>query len=122
MYVKIHSSKKDNNRGSCNDLINYLEKENQEKDIFSQEKFFDQKTSDVSFCTVQSSIDNNKGKLGKDDFLALLIKGTLAYAKRQRTWFRTQVKPTWFDAGSPAKKEDIILKMKDQIQFKRDIV
>ena len=65
MYVKIHSSKKDNNRGSCNDLINYLEKENQEKDIFSQEKFFDQKTSDISFCTAQSSIDKTKENWGK---------------------------------------------------------
>src|SRR5665648_1016761 len=73
MYVKIHSSKKDNNRGSCNDLINYLEKENQEKDIFSQEKFFDQKASDVSFCTAQSSIDNNKGKLGKDEIKFYMI-------------------------------------------------
>jgi len=41
MYVKIHSSKKDNNRGSCRDLINYLEKENLEKDALSQEMFFD---------------------------------------------------------------------------------
>jgi hypothetical protein len=67
MYVKIHSAKKDNNRGSCRDLINYLEKENQEKDLLNQEKFFDQKTSDVSFYSTQASIDNNKGKLGKDE-------------------------------------------------------
>ena len=73
MYVKIHSSKKDNNRSSCNDLINYLEKENQEKDIFIQEKFFDQNTSDVSFCTAQSTIDNNKGKLGKDEIKFYMI-------------------------------------------------
>ena len=67
MYVKIHSSKKDNNRGSCNSLINYLEKENQEKDLLNQEKFFDHKSSDVSFYSAQASIDNNKGKLGKDE-------------------------------------------------------
>jgi hypothetical protein len=67
MYVKIHSAKKDNNRGSCRDLINYLEKENQEKDLLNQEMFFDQKSSDVSFCSAQASIDNNKGKLGKDE-------------------------------------------------------
>ena len=67
MYVKIHSSKKDNNRGSCNALINYLEKENQEKDLLNQEKFFDQKSSDVSFHSVQATIDNNKGKLGKEE-------------------------------------------------------
>ena len=73
MYVKIHSSKKDNNRSSCNDLINYLEKENQEKDIFSQEKFFDQKANDISFCTAQSTIDNNKGKLGKEEIKFYMI-------------------------------------------------
>jgi hypothetical protein len=67
MYVKIHSAKKDNNRGSCRDLINYLEKENQEKDLLNQEKFFDHNSSDVSFYSAQASIDNNKGKLGKDE-------------------------------------------------------
>jgi hypothetical protein len=67
MYVKIHSSKKDNNRGSCNALINYLEKENLEKDLLNHEKFFDQKSSDVSFYSAEASIDNNKGKLGKDE-------------------------------------------------------
>ena len=67
MYVKIHSAKKDNNRGSCRDLISYLEKENQEKDILNQEKFFDHNSSDVSFCSAQATIDNNKGKLGKDE-------------------------------------------------------
>ena len=67
MYVKIHSSKKDNNRGSCRNLIDYLEKENLDKDALSQEKFFNQKSSDVSFCSAQASIDNNKGKLGKDE-------------------------------------------------------
>ena len=67
MYVKIHSSKKDNNRGSCNLLINYLEKENQEKGLLNQEMFFDQKSSDVSFYSAQAIIDTNKGKLGKDE-------------------------------------------------------
>src|SRR5665648_349036 len=67
MYVKIHSSKKDNNRGSYSNLINYLEKENLEKDILNQEKFFDHNSSDVSFCSAQATIENNKGKLGKDE-------------------------------------------------------
>jgi Family of unknown function (DUF5712) len=67
MYVKIHSAKKDNNRGSCRDLINYLEKENLEKDPLHHEKFFDQSSSDVSFYSAQAIIDNNKGKLGKDE-------------------------------------------------------
>jgi hypothetical protein len=73
MYIKIHSSKKDNNRGSCKDLINYLEKENEELDIFRQEKFFDQKSSNISYCTAQCSIDKNKGKLGKDEIKFYMI-------------------------------------------------
>ena len=73
MYVKIHSSKKDNNRGSCNALINYLEKENLEKDLLNHEKFFDQKSSDVSFHSVQATIDNNKGKLGKEETKFFMI-------------------------------------------------
>src|SRR5664280_1278557 len=73
MYVKIHSSKKDNNRGSCRDLINYLEKENLEKDLLSQTKFFDHNSSDVSFYSAQASIDNNKGKPGKDEIKFYMI-------------------------------------------------
>ena len=66
MYVKIHSSKKDNNRGSCNSLINYLEKENLEKDLLSQTKFFDQSSK------VRIEIKNNKNIL-KISFLTLNI-------------------------------------------------
>jgi hypothetical protein len=73
MYIKIHSSKKDNNRGSCNALINYLEKENLDKDLLNHEKFFDQKRSDVSFHSVQATIDNNKGKLGKEETKFFMI-------------------------------------------------
>jgi hypothetical protein len=50
-----------------------LEKENLEKDPLSQEKFFDQNNSDISFCLAQSSIDKNKGKLGKDEIKFYMI-------------------------------------------------
>jgi tRNA dimethylallyltransferase len=53
------------------------------------------------------------GLLPFDDFLPLLIKNTKAYAKRQLTWFRTQVQPHWFDCDSSSNKLDIALKMKD---------
>jgi len=65
MYVKIHSSKKDNNRGSCRDLINYLEKENLDKDILSQTKFLI--TIAVTFLSIQPRqlLIITKGNLGK---------------------------------------------------------
>jgi len=64
MYVKIHSSKKDNNRGSCNDLINYLEKENQEKDILARRNFLIKKQALFLFVQhkAQSIITKETGE------------------------------------------------------------
>lgn len=53
-----------------------------------------------------------QGTLKRGEFLPLLIKGTKAYAKRQRTWFRTQVKPAWFACDALSKKEEIAMSMK----------
>jgi tRNA dimethylallyltransferase len=54
-----------------------------------------------------------QGTLPRADFVPLLIKGTNAYAKRQRTWFRTQTKPVWFDLEKSTPAEEIALKMND---------
>ncbi len=44
-----------------------------------------------------------RGELGSDAALAEMIQGTVAYAKRQRTWFRTQLVARALDASaSPA--------------------
>lgn len=44
-----------------------------------------------------------RGELGSDAALAAMIQGTVAYAKRQRTWFRTQLVASALDASaSPA--------------------
>lgn len=68
MYIKIHSDKKDNNRNSSHDLVNYLEKENLEKnDVLDHQKFFNQDNHDISAFTVQNSIDSNRAKLCKDE-------------------------------------------------------
>jgi tRNA dimethylallyltransferase len=53
-----------------------------------------------------------EGKMARQDYLPALIKGTKAYAKRQRTWFRTQVQPTWFEANESSRKEEIAMRMK----------
>jgi len=53
-----------------------------------------------------------QGKMPRRDFLARLIKGTKAYAKRQQTWFRTQGRPAWFPCDSTSKSAEIALRMK----------
>ncbi len=52
------------------------------------------------------------GQLLRKEFLPLLIKGTKAYAKRQRTWFRTQNKPTWFSCDQFSSSGEIAVRMK----------
>jgi tRNA dimethylallyltransferase len=52
------------------------------------------------------------GRLPRRDFLPLLIKGTIAYAKRQRTWFRTQTKPVWFPYDQFSSSRETALKMR----------
>lgn len=58
-----------------------------------------------------------QGKIKREDFLPLLIKGTKAYAKRQRTWFRTQITPTWFMCDETSKAAEIALKMSDFLKM-----
>jgi tRNA dimethylallyltransferase len=55
-------------------------------------------------------------EIPESEFLPRLIKGTKAYAKRQQTWFRTQIAPAWFDVNDSSSKEEIALKMRDFIQ------
>jgi tRNA dimethylallyltransferase len=52
------------------------------------------------------------GQLPRDQFLPLLIKGTKAYAKRQRTWFRTQTQPSWFRYDEKSLPSEIAVIMK----------
>lgn len=42
-----------------------------------------------------------RGELASDAGLAELIRGTVAYAKRQRTWFRSQFEAEALDASAP---------------------
>jgi len=79
---KPHSSAGGNNTGSCNNLVNYLDKENQELDQLAEkattkeqameyqnrkQDFFSHQNDSVSQIEVRDSIDNNKRKLGKND-------------------------------------------------------
>lgn len=53
-----------------------------------------------------------RGKMSRNDFLPALIHGTKAYARRQRTWFRTQAQPSWFPCDESSRKEEISMRMK----------
>ncbi len=52
------------------------------------------------------------GQLPRKEFLPLLIKGTKAYAKRQRTWFRTQSKPVLFSCDQFSSSREIAVRMR----------
>lgn len=59
----------------------------------------------------REAVEVIEGTLSKEDFLTRLIKQTNAYAKRQRTYFRTQIKPRWIEYTGSADIREISLKM-----------
>ncbi len=68
MYIAISKQSSGlNYNGSVADFVNYLEKENEGKDIELQEHFFDQYNDRVSPQHVIKSIDSNTGRLSKKD-------------------------------------------------------
>lgn len=66
-YVKIGTSEKGNNKGSCLKLVNYLDKENKEKNIEDKEHFFSREEEMIPRYKVIDHIDSNRGQLGKND-------------------------------------------------------
>lgn len=114
MYVKIHSEKGTKNKGSSAYLVDYLEKENLNKDLLSQEMFFDQNREDVSGYTVCNKIDYNKSKLGKDQAKFYMIsvnpsKEEQQYICRVITGGRDVREPSQLTA-SEMKKFEVALK------------
>lgn len=68
MIIKIHSPDQvSKNAGSSSDLIQYLEKENREKDPLDQEYFFNNHRSNIDGATAERMLDANKGRLGKEE-------------------------------------------------------
>lgn len=71
MFIRIHHPKKtqSGNSGSCNSLINYLEKENEQDDmgLENQEYFFTHDSDMVSSNEVINRIDKNVAKLSKKE-------------------------------------------------------
>lgn len=77
MQSKFASPIKGDNKGSSARLVNYLEKENNEKDIAEQEYFFSADRNKCNKYEVISQIDNNAKRQGlekKDDrFYSIII-------------------------------------------------
>ncbi|MEQ8687672.1 MAG: DUF5712 family protein [Imperialibacter sp.] len=67
MNIKVSSSEKGNNNGSCQQLVDYLNKENENKDFDTYRHFFSHKEDMVTRYEVQSAIDSNHRKLSKTD-------------------------------------------------------
>ena len=67
MHVKIQTSEKGGNIGSCSDYANYLDKENENKPADEQEYFFSCDRDRVQTFEVINEIDSNKGKLNNKE-------------------------------------------------------
>ncbi|MDP4272684.1 MAG: DUF5712 family protein [Bacteroidota bacterium] len=69
MYIKIHSTKNyiGGNTRSCCELVKYLSKENEGKELLDQENFFNSQGKDFSDFQVISSIDQNVKGLHKKE-------------------------------------------------------
>lgn len=93
---KPHSSMASENTGSCDKLVDYLDKENQELDKLAsntkshdeamsfysrQQSFFSHQQNVESRLDVQDTIDKNKRKLGKKD--AKFYAPTLSFSKNE---------------------------------------
>lgn len=69
MYVQVHSTKDyvKGNSESCGDLVEYLNKENEGKELIDRELFFNQDQEHITDNKVQEIIDNNHKGLKKKD-------------------------------------------------------
>ena len=68
MIIRIHKTdSQTKNSGSCSNLIDYLEKENRDKEILNEEHFFNNHQDNIQASTVKNMLDGNKGRLGKDE-------------------------------------------------------
>jgi hypothetical protein len=75
MYINITDSETGGNKGSCGQLVNYLEKENHSlgKGNYPPEQWFNNSRTDILPQEVRINIDNNIAKLGKSDAKFFLV-------------------------------------------------
>ncbi len=73
MYINITDSETGDNKGSCGNLVSYLEKENRLADNKKQEHWFNSGRNDIKPHEVRIGIDGNIAKLGRDDSKFFLL-------------------------------------------------
>lgn len=75
MFINITDSETGNNKGSCGQLVNYLEKENRPaiKEDNCNELWFNDVSREISPQEVRVKIDNNISKLGRNDAKFFLV-------------------------------------------------
>lgn len=79
--VKITSSQKGSNTGSCSQLENYLQKENTGKSMDEKTQWYDQNRESVNRMEVTNRIDNNVKGLCKDDEKFFML--TINYSQKE---------------------------------------
>ncbi len=90
MYINITDSETGNNKGSCGQLVGYLEKENRNAMDEGRENefWFNNLQEDITPQEVRIKIDNNIAKLSRSDAKFFLVNispspGEIAYLKEQ---------------------------------------
>ena len=74
MFIHITDSETGNNKGSCGQLVKYLEKENQRSEQKKEfEYWFDHQNKTISPQEVRVNIDHNIAKLSRNDAKFFLI-------------------------------------------------
>ncbi|VXC30203.1 DUF5712 family protein [Sphingobacterium multivorum] len=73
MYINITDSETGNNKGSCGDLVAYLEKENRLPDNKKHEHWFNGERKNIKPHEVRIGIDGNIAKLGREDSKFFLL-------------------------------------------------
>ncbi|WGQ10762.1 DUF5712 family protein [Pedobacter gandavensis] len=73
MYINITDSDQGNNKGSCGELVHYLDKENRISGDMKPERWFNGSSDDIPSYQVKHSLDQNTAKLCKDDAKFFLI-------------------------------------------------
>lgn len=90
MYINITDSETGNNKASCGQLVQYLEKENHTASPYSKEPelWFSTGCRDITPQEVRVRIDNNISKLGKDDAKFFLIN--ISPSQKEITYLKQQ--------------------------------
>ncbi|ALL07019.1 molybdopterin-guanine dinucleotide biosynthesis protein MobB [Pedobacter sp. PACM 27299] len=73
MFINITDSDKGNNKGSCGELVHYLDKENRMSKDLKPELWFNGTSDAIPSYLVKHNLDQNIAKLCKDDAKFFLI-------------------------------------------------